>query len=119
MSNKSIPSWFEEGICEYIAFGEEVNKKLQELKKEQEIIPFEKMKRRYRLSLLEIDSNHPENNIAYQQSASLVGHIINKFGFKMILNILNSKEKKFYNSLKKETGLDFPKLVKEWENEIF
>ncbi|MGM5483164.1 MAG: radical SAM protein, partial [Nanobdellota archaeon] len=103
---RQIPNWLNEGICEYLAFGEEVNIKLKELAKTKNPIPFSNMKGTYKCSLLEFDNSHPDKNIAYQQSASLVGFISKKFGFSSILNLLKSK-KDFYPAMKEELGISF------------
>ncbi|MFW6014553.1 MAG: radical SAM protein, partial [Candidatus Nanoarchaeia archaeon] len=117
LSSTSIPNWLNEGICEYMAYGKEVDTRLLKLMGEKTLIPFEKMKGLYDKSLLEFDNSHPLENIAYQQSASLVYFIIKKFGFKTIINLLQAK-KDFYEAVKYETGNSFSRLAGKWKKEL-
>ncbi|MFW6383666.1 MAG: hypothetical protein ACOCZQ_03400 [Nanoarchaeota archaeon] len=112
--NNDLPSWFNEGLCEFMAFGRDVHYKYKKLQKSKKQISFIKMMGTYQKGLLEFDSEHPDNNIAYQQSASLVAYIVEHFGFDIVFDLLRSGEE-FYESIKRKTKQDFSEIMQDWE----
>lgn len=112
IANNNLPNWFNEGLCEFMAFGDEVHKKFKNLRRVKNPISFINMSGTYSTSLLKFDADIPKKNIAYQQSASLVGFMIEKFGFDFILELIRAND--FYDELKLRKGMLFNDLINEW-----
>lgn len=116
LSRNQLPSWFNEGLCEYLAFERLVNENLKRLMNKKNLVQFENMRGTYSKSLLEFDNSHPDENIAYQQSASLVAYITEHFGKASVLDIL-TYQTNFYDILEKTTGQKFKELVRNWKKD--
>ena len=109
-----IPLWLEEGFCEYLTYKDEQDERLREILKQKEIIPFDKLFIRDRLSLLKHDSDPLDKNIAYIQSRSLVSHLINKFGTEVIMKLLKGDYKDFRQHFLELTSSKFEDEEKAW-----
>jgi len=107
-----LPNWFNEGVCEFLAYGEDVADKLARLMKKKELIPFSEMSGTYPMGLLAFDRNSLTHNIAYQQSASMVGYIIQHHGFDAVQELVVSDD--FYRTFRSLMGIGLSEMEQQW-----
>jgi radical SAM protein with 4Fe4S-binding SPASM domain len=112
------PIWVSEGICEYIASGEETISKIKIFLKHKKLIPFSEISETYKMSILAIDYSSLDNNLLYQQAGNMIGYILKKFSMNILLKILSDPCNDFYISFRKNTGKDFFDIEKQWIKEL-
>lgn len=82
----TAPSWFAEGLCEYIAYGSGVSKRYSRALQRKRPLPLKVLMNARRL--IEIDSDIIAENIAYQESAMLVAKMVEKSGLSGVLGLI-------------------------------
>ncbi|MBM2838982.1 MAG: Tetratricopeptide 2 repeat protein, partial [Deltaproteobacteria bacterium] len=117
---KMVATWLNEGIAEYegARFSERKNmKELTRGAKEKKLIPVKRLESSF------TGLSDKESSLAYLQSYSLVKHIIDRFGFHAVRDILDNiaRGNNLETALKKALDpfeLDYASLVAEWEGTL-
>jgi len=116
-SNSRVPTWLNEGFCEYVTFPDNTENLLH-LMKTKTILPFEKLDFCGHMSLLKYDQDPLDKNICYHQAHNFVRYLVNNFGLDIVKKMITTKHDGFYKLFNELTKKDFFEIEKAWQKII-
>jgi len=118
-SKSKLPTWLNEGFCEYLNFKEDNKEILKNLLKNKKLIHFKDLLDCGKMSLLKYDQDPLDINICYHQSRNFVKFLVDNFGMEKVMKLITDKYDNFYDHFLKVFEKDFFEIEKEWRNVIF